>query len=99
MSVIKSDRNDRTIPDEVTKYASNPEVSKSILSENEMLLTKDNESTISLKDKPFKYKSFLTLRYSTDLEEENERMKNILMNRKIYSDTVHERGKSKTLMC
>ena len=35
MSVIKSDQNDKTITEEVTKYASNPEVSNSRLGENE----------------------------------------------------------------
>ena len=85
MLVIKSDQNDKTITEEATKYASNPEVSKSSPVENELLLTKDNESITSLDNKPFKYKSFLTLRYSTDLEVENKMMKNMLMNKKNIS--------------
>ena len=46
----------KTITEEVTTYAYNPEVSKSRLGENERLITMDNESRVRLKDKPLNTK-------------------------------------------
>ena len=61
MSVLESDTNERIVSEKVLKYASNPEMSD----------PKEENSSISLLYKPFKYKTFLASRYSLELENEN----------------------------